>query len=296
MTTKSYIIAGPTASGKSDFAHALARRMGGAIINADSVQVYKGIEHLSASPLADKPDDDVPYALYSITRPESPLSAGEWARMARAEYDRAIAAGRVPIFVGGAGFYLAAIMQGFSDIPKISADARERARSMPGAYEFLQKQDPEWAAKIAPGDTQRIARGVEVFLETGRPLSEWQRRPRVRVLPAEPRKVLLLPPRDVVRQRIADRMPALARKVIDEVRAIMDLPRELPVMRADGVLEIAAYLRGEISYDAAVERWRMKIIRGNMKRQYTWFRTQFSADVEISRAPADADIEHVLQK
>jgi tRNA dimethylallyltransferase len=165
---------------------------------------------------------------------------------------------------------------------------------MPNGYEFLKMQDPAWAAKIQPNDAQRISRGIEVFLETGRPLSEWQARPRIPVLPEPPVKVLLLPPKEIVRERIAARMPALAAAVESEVRAIMDLPRELPVMRADGVLEMSAYFRGEISREAAIDLWRKKIEQGNMKRQYTWFRTQFQADITIAHAPTEHDLDRII--
>ncbi|MDR2413005.1 MAG: tRNA (adenosine(37)-N6)-dimethylallyltransferase MiaA [Rickettsiales bacterium] len=298
MEIKSYIITGPTASGKSDFAHALAKRANGVIINADAVQVYRGIENISASPLAGLPHcrrsdnliDEVPYRLYSITAPDAPLSAGAWAKMARAEYDAALSAGKTPIFVGGAGFYLRALTVGFSDIPEIAPEFRDAARAMQNGYEFLKQHDPQWAVKISPNDRQRIARGIEVFLATGRTLSEFQSRPNIRILPEIPHKILILPPKEVVLERIARRMKILDVNSENEVRAIMNLPRDLPVMRADGVLEISKYLRGEISRDEAMNQWRRKIERGNCKRQYTWFRTQFSADAVIDHLPTDADI------
>jgi tRNA dimethylallyltransferase len=214
--------------------------------------------------------------------------------MARAEYDAAVAAGRTPIFVGGAGFYLRALTDGFSDMPDIAPEFKAAARAMENGYEFLQKHDPAWAAKISKNDRQRIVRGIEVFLATNRPLSEFQSRPNIPVLPRAPHKVLILPPKEIVLGRIAERMKVLDNNSEDEVRAIMDLPPELPVMRADGVLEISKYLRGEISRDQAIELWRRKIESGNCKRQYTWFRNQFTADAIIPRIPTTADVEAVL--
>jgi tRNA dimethylallyltransferase len=240
--------------------------------------------------------DGVPYRLYSITDPDKPLSAGAWAGLARAEYDAALTAGKTPIFVGGAGFYLRALTSGFSDIPEISPEFRAAAREMKNGYEFLKEHDPQWAAKISANDTQRITRGIEVFLATGRPLSYFHSRPCVPILPEVPRKILILPPREIVSQRIACRMEILDKNSELEVRAIMNLPQELPIMRADGVLEISRYLRGEISRGQAMELWRRKIERGNCKRQYTWFRTQFSADIIIDHIPTDEDLENVLQK
>ena len=296
MENKSYIVTGPTASGKSDFAHNLAKRVNGVVINADAVQVYRGIENISASPLVDDivKNDSVPYRLYSITDPDVPLSAGAWAKMARAEFDTAVAAGKLPVFVGGAGFYLRALTMGFSEIPDIAPEFRKAAREMQNGYEFLQRHDPQWAAKISPNDKQRVARGVEVFLATGRPLSEFQSGANVPVLPSMPHKILILPPKQIVLERIATRMKVLDKNSENEVRAIMNLPRELPVMRADGVLEISKYLRGEISRDEAMELWRRKIERGNCKRQYTWFSTQFTADTIINHIPTEKDLEVVL--
>ncbi|MDR0803568.1 MAG: tRNA (adenosine(37)-N6)-dimethylallyltransferase MiaA [Rickettsiales bacterium] len=294
MKQLSYIITGPTASGKTDFAHAFAKQVFGTIINADSVQVYRGIENLSASPLAEGlQNDGIPYRLYSITEPAAPLSAGTWAKMARAEYDDAIASGRVPIFVGGAGFYLRALLTGFSEIPAVSAENRQRAAAF--GFADLQKIDPVWAAKINPNDRQRITRGVEVFLQTGRPLSQWQSAPNVPVLPAPPKVILILPPREIVLQRIATRMTALNKNAEMEVRGIMNLPDNLPIKRADGVAEISKYLRGEIPKDAALELWRRKIERGNAKRQYTWFRTQLKPDAVINNIPTEMDLCSVMQ-
>ena len=318
MEQKSYIITGPTASGKSDFAHALAKRVGGVIINCDSVQVYRGIETLSASPLAGgsmcpppwegahTPHiDNIPYRLFSITDGDAPLSAGLWADMAKKEYENTIAANKVPVFAGGTGFYLKALLDGMSPVPQIPPEVRKRARES-ASYEYLQQIDPAWAGKISPNDRQRIVRGIEVFLSTGRPLSEWQRAPRVPVISGPITKILILPDREMLRRRIAERMPALAKSAIAEVKDILEKSRRsvseggwdtaLPVMKADGILEISRYLSGEISLDAAIDLWRAKICSHNMKHQYTWFKTNFQADIVIDHIPTDADIDIVLKK
>jgi len=288
MENKSYIITGPTASGKSDFAHQLAKKIGGVIINADSVQLYRGIENLSASPLVAPSVAEVPYKLYSIAEPTKPLSAGIWAKMARAEYDAALAAGKTPIFVGGAGFYLRALLQGFSPIPEISPENRAKAR------EIIKNKLPitYHLSPITYSDPQRQARALEVFLETGKTLEEWHKLPLEPVLPERPFSVLILPPKDIVRQRIADRMPVLAKSVLDEVRAVMDLSPDLPITRADGVREMAEYIRGETDFDTAMTNWRRKIESGTMKRQYTWFRTQFAPDLIIDHIPTEQDLKN----
>ncbi|MCL2018089.1 MAG: tRNA (adenosine(37)-N6)-dimethylallyltransferase MiaA [Alphaproteobacteria bacterium] len=301
MKHKSYIVTGPTASGKSDFAHTLAERTNGVIINCDSVQVYKGIETLSASPLAGN-TGNIPYRLFSITNGDAPLSAGIWTQMARREYDDALAIGKTPIFVGGTGFYLKALTEGMSPIPAVSDVARTAARKLvtedlTTAYEYLQKIDPVWAGKISQNDRQRITRGIEVFQATNRPLSEWQSAPRVPVITDDITKILILPDRELLRQRIADRMPELAKSVLKEVGAILEKnwSPDLPIMKADGILEISRFLSGKISFDVAIDLWRIKICNHNMKHQYTWFKANFRPDIVIDHIPTDADIERVLQ-
>ena len=176
----SYIITGPTASGKSEYAHNLARKIGGVIINCDSVQIYRGIENISASPFAtrDLTDeiDGVPYRLFSILSLSAQISVADYLNLARREYDAAIASGRTPIFVGGTGYYINAILNGISPMPDISPENRARAREMVAA-------DLDGARKMLPTeftatDPQRVARAVEVFLQTGRHITEWQKLPR----------------------------------------------------------------------------------------------------------------------
>ena len=134
MTEKAYIIAGPTASGKSDFAHELARQTNGTVINCDSVQIYRGIESISASPFVgcDTFDevDGVPYRLFSILPLSEQISVSEYLDMARREYDAAVASGRTPIFVGGTGYYINALIHGISPMPEIPDAARARAREL----------------------------------------------------------------------------------------------------------------------------------------------------------------------
>jgi len=304
MEIKSYIVTGPTASGKSDLAHKLARRTCGVIINCDSVQVYRGIETLSASPLAENFDmEGVPYKLFSITDGDKPLSAGLWAELARQEYDAAIRAGSPAVFVGGTGFYLKALTDGMSPIPAVPmatrADARKFVSENPAAaYEYLQEIDPIWAGKVNQNDHQRIVRGIEVFRTTGKPLSEWQSAPCVPIIPEPLTKILISPDRELLRGRIADRMPALAKSVLNEVGDLLkkNYSADLPIWGADGVREIARYLNGEISFDEAVDLWRIKICNHNMKHQYTWFRANFHPDIILDHIPTDADVDAVLNE
>ncbi len=278
----SYIIAGPTTSGKSDYAHDLARRVGGTIINCDSVQIYRGIENISASPFAGRDVcdeiDGVPYRLFSILDLDSQISVAEYLSMARREYDAAIAAGRTPIFVGGTGFYINAIVNGISPMPDVTDDARARARELV-AHDIVAARKllpPEFTAT----DPQRVARALEIFFATGRHITEFQSAPRIGAIDPTPHRVLISPDMVTLRTRIATRVPKmLAGGALAEAENI--IARAQNENRAIGAAQLCAYLRGEISYDECVANW---IIKTNQyaKRQRTWFRTQFAADVVIN--------------
>ena len=281
MKRSSYIITGPTASGKSDFAHRLACAVGGTIINCDSVQIYRGIENISASPVAERAITDeidgVPYKLFSVLPLTEQISVSDYLDMARRAYDAARDAGRTPIFVGGTGYYINAIVNGMSPMPDVSDDARQRARA-------LVATDIDAARAMLPAnftatDPQRVARALEVFLTTGRHITEFQSAPRVGAVAPDAFKILINPPLDVLRQRIAMRIPKmLSGGALDEGRAIIDAHWD--VRRAIGAAQVAAYLGGEIDLDACVQNW---ITKTNQyaKRQRTWFRTQFAADLVL---------------
>ena len=220
----SFIVTGPTASGKSEYAHRLAREHNGVIINCDSVQIYSGIENISASPFAGRSVSDeidgVPYRLFSILPLSAQISVADYLQMARREYDAARGAGRTPIFVGGTGYYMNAIINGISPMPEISHENRARAREMVAT-------DLDAARKMLPRDftatdPQRVARAVEVFLETGRHLTEWQKLPRSGAITPTPYKVLINPDMSELRPRIAARIPKMvAGGALDEARAII---------------------------------------------------------------------------
>ena len=283
MAYEAYIITGPTASGKSSFAHDLARKIGGVIINADSVQIYRGIENISASPFAGREITDdidgVPYRLFSILPLTEQISVAEYLKMARVEYDAAIKSGRIPIFVGGTGYYINALVNGISPMPDIDDDVRARARE-------LVAHDLDAARKILPPDftatdPQRVARALEVFLQTGHHITEYQSATRAGAVVPDAHKILINPPVDVLRGAIAARIPEmLAGGAVDEARAVIDAGWD--ENRAIGASQLCKYLRGEISMDDAIQNW---ITKTNQyaKRQRTWFRTQFDADETITR-------------
>ena len=286
MTEKhtSYIITGPTASGKSGYAHQLAKQVGGVIINCDSVQIYRGIENISASPFAGhkitEKIDGVPYRLFSILPLDKQISVADYLALARAEYDAAIASGRTPIFVGGTGYYVNAITDGISPMPEITDENRRRAREMvandlDGARKML---PPEFTAT----DPQRVARAIEVFLQTYRHITEWQKLPRSGAITPTPYKILINPDMDELRPRIASRIPRmLAGGAATEAASIIDF--DWSQSRAIGADQLCAYIRGEISREECIAKWTTKTNQ-YAKRQRTWFRTQFAADEVINHA------------
>lgn len=291
MTYDAYIITGPTASGKSDFAHRLAERIGGVIINCDSVQIYRGIENIAASPFAGRditPDiDGIPYRLFSILDLSEQISVADYLEMARREYQDAVSHGRPAIFVGGTGYYINALVNGISPMPDIDANIRQQARDMVAA-------DIADARKILgpdfkPTDPQRTARALEVFLQTGRHITEFQSMPRSGAIIPTARKILINPDANILRTRIAQRIPKmLAGGAESEARLIINAgwdPR-----RAIGAQQLCEFVRGEISRDECINSWVTKTNQ-YAKRQRTWFRTQFNADVILNGAE---DIDAVI--
>lgn len=294
MKHSAYIIAGPTASGKSSFAHRLACEIGGVIINCDSVQIYSGIENISASPFAGRvlsdEIDGVPYRLFSVLPLSQQISVAEYLQMAKREYDNAISVGRVPIFVGGTGYYINALINGISPMPNVGDDARNRARS-------LVADDINMARNLLPSDfkatdPQRVARALEVFFETGHHLSEFQNMPRLGAVVPDAFRVLINPDSNVLRERIAARIPRmLSGGAVVEAQNIIEF--DLDESRAIGAMQLCAYLRGEKSESDCITDWTNKTNQ-YAKRQRTWFRTQFSPDIIINRTGDDADIDLVL--
>ncbi|MBO7643019.1 MAG: tRNA (adenosine(37)-N6)-dimethylallyltransferase MiaA [Alphaproteobacteria bacterium] len=283
MVYDAYIITGPTASGKSAFAHGLARKIGGTIINADSVQIYRGIENISASPFAGReitPDiDGVPYVLFSILSLDKQISVGEYMSLARAEYDKAIANGRKPIFVGGTGYYINAIINGISPMPDIDDNVRIRARKMVADdIDAVRKMLP---AEFTATDPQRVARALEVFLQTGTHITEYQNAKRVGAVAPNAHRILINPPADVLRERIAKRIPEMmSGGALDEAKSVIAAGWD--ENRAIGASQLCNYIRGEIGIDDAIQNW---ITKTNQyaKRQRTWFRTQFQPDEIITK-------------
>ena len=283
---RAVIVAGPTCSGKSALALGLARRLGGVVINADSMQVYRELRVLTARPTAAE-EAMAPHALYGVRPAGEPGSVAWWRAAALGEMRAAVDAGRLPILCGGTGMYFAALTEGISEIPAPDASARAEARGMlvelgPQAlHAALAEVDPVTAAGLRPGDSQRVARAWEVWRSSGRGLASWQTE---KGAPAPWRfsAILIDPPREELRAAIAWRFAGmLAAGALEEVRALvaLGLDAALPAMRAHGVPELAAHLRGEI--DLSEARRRVELVTGQYtKRQATWFRHRKLAENE----------------
>ena len=294
MKHTAIIITGPTASGKSDFAHKLAMRINGAIINCDSVQIYSGIENISASPFAGMPVKDnidgVPYKLFSILPLNKHISVSDYRDLASRAMQEVCEMGKTPIFVGGTGYYINVLLNGISAIPEISDAVRKRARDMVerdinAVYKLL---PPEFDKK----DPQRTARALEVLLQTGQSLNDWQKQPRTGALIPNAFKILVLPERDVLLERIAARIPEMIKGgAIVEAQNI--IANNMDETRAIGATQICKMLRGELSEGAAIENW---IVKTNQyaKRQRTWFCGQYNADLIIDHIPTDEDMKKTL--
>ncbi|MFT8471919.1 tRNA (adenosine(37)-N6)-dimethylallyltransferase MiaA [Acetobacter persici] len=272
------IIAGPTCSGKSALALAVARELDGTIINADSMQVYRDLHVLTARPSADD-EQSVPHRLYGVLPAAEKGSVAWWRTQALAAMQAAWTAGRLPILCGGTGMYLRALTDGLAEIPDCGEAARMEARGLvaeegaPALHARLAEVDPDMAARLQPVDAQRVSRAWEVWRGTGRSLAWWQAQPGLPPAPCRFVAVRLLPPRPDLRARIALRFEAMMQQgAVDEVRALLlqKLDPALPAMRAHGVPELAAMLRGEIPQEEAIRLATLATGRYT-RRQATWF-------------------------
>ncbi|MDQ0320824.1 tRNA dimethylallyltransferase [Pararhizobium capsulatum DSM 1112] len=276
------LITGPTASGKSALAVELAARHGGVVINADSMQVYDTLDVLTARP-SEADMGGVPHHLYGHVPAAKPYSTGEWMREATLLVDRLRGEGKIPVFVGGTGLYFKALTGGLSDMPKIPAEIRERMRARLGEegaealHAELALNDAETAEILKPGDGQRIVRALEVLAATDRSIRHFQTGSGPVVIdPERALKIVVLPERQVLRERINRRFAIMLETgAVEEVGALLaqDLPAELPVMKAIGVSQISAMLKGEMSEAEVIEKG-AAATRQYAKRQMTWFRNQ----------------------
>jgi len=280
MKFDAVLIAGPTASGKSAAALALAEEIGGVVINADSMQVYREAPILTAQPsLQDR--DRVPHLLYGHVSAREVYSVGRWREDAAKALAQAGEMGRIPIFVGGTGLYFMALTDGLADIPATPAEVREEARALlddigvEALHARLAARDPLTAQKLRPSDPQRVLRAYEVFEATGRPLAEWQERPAASLLDKDRIAAFVLDmPRETLRARIATRFETMLEQGgLQEARALEALDPALPAAKLLGLRPLQALAAGRLARAEALDA-AITATRQFAKRQMTWFRNR----------------------
>jgi tRNA dimethylallyltransferase len=294
-------LAGPTASGKSGLAVAIAQQCNGAIINADSMQVYAGIPIISAAP-DETEQNGVPHYLFGQIDPAQRYSQADWLKAATDAVASIRANGQIPILVGGTGFYFKAATEGIVPMPDISSDVKVQAQAMlneagnQGLHARLAEIDPDLAARLEPGDSQRVLRGMEIWLASHIPLSKWQKGVAKGRLLGRPLSVYLRPPRDVLYRKINSRFEQMVEHgAIDEISALhaRKLDETLPAMKAVGVRPILDMLKNIINKEKAIEL-AQRDSRRYAKRQFTWFDHQYNADVVIDYFPEDEHKEMAI--
>ena len=274
-------IVGPTATGKSALAMALAERLSGEIVNADALQVYRGFDIGTAKPGAEE-RARVPHHLIDILEPHEPYSAGEFARRAQEAIAEIHGRGRVPIVVGGSGLYLRALFQGMSPMPPGDPEIRRKLRErldeegLPALVQELWRLDPATAARLKPGDTQRVLRAIEVFLAAGRPLSALIAEQPFGTQRIAAIHVGLTVPRGILYDQIAGRVSRMMEAGwLEEVAGLLrqGLSPGLPAFQAIGYRQLVRHLIGEGSLSEAVGET-IQATRRFAKRQETWFRRE----------------------
>ncbi len=285
------LIAGPTASGKSGAALALAEALGGVVVNADSMQVYRELRILTARP-SDADTARAPHLLYGHVSVREAYSVGRYQDDAAAALAEARATGRVPIFTGGTGLYFAALTEGLSDIPPVPADVRTQARArleavgVAALHAELAARDPKTAALLRPTDPQRVLRAYEVFAATGTPLADWQQRVGKGVLDGlRLARFVLDVPRPALRARIETRFLAmLDAGAAAEAARLKGLAPDLPAAKALGLRELWALESGTMGKAAAVTA-AVTATRQFAKRQTTWFRHRMADWIWLDAEP-----------
>jgi tRNA dimethylallyltransferase len=282
QAAKAVLIAGPTASGKSALALRLAEKLGGTIVNADSMQVYRDLRIITARPTPEE-EKRVPHRLYGHVDAAINYSTGQWLRDIGEVLGELARDGRTPILAGGTGLYFKALTTGLAAVPPIPGEIRSVVRErlqregVRPLYDELRDRDPDTANRLMPNDRSRISRALEVMLATGRSLSDWHRDGMPPLIdPAQTAKVFITCERKELVRRIETRFAGmLDAGALDEVRALAarKLDPMLPAMKAHGVPWLIRHFNGEISFDEAAAGAIMDT-RRYAKRQLTWFRNQ----------------------
>ena len=288
------VIGGPTASGKSQLAIDLAKELDGVVINADASQVYKSIPVIAASP-SEEDKKTVPHLLYEYLEDEVRGNVVMWLDEAVKAIKDVWQQGKTPIIVGGGGLYLDNLINGTTPIPEVDAKIREEAlefvkeNGSEALFAKLQSIDSKGAEMVNPNDSTRVRRAYEIFMTTKISIAEWFSRPMIKKLPETEFFVIkLLPPKAELDRRCNLRFDIMmAQGALKEAENLLvkKLPDDLPIMRAQGIPDLAEFLRGEISLEQAVENSKLHT-RQYAKRQLTWFRNKLEADVVLNECYA----------
>ncbi|HEU5048327.1 MAG TPA: tRNA (adenosine(37)-N6)-dimethylallyltransferase MiaA [Rickettsiales bacterium] len=272
------IICGATASGKSAYALDIAQNIGGVIINADAMQVYRELDIVTARPTPEQ-ENIAPHLLYGVLSASEKCSAARWLEMAKQAIDETLAKGKIPLITGGTGLYIKTLIEGLSPIPDVPENCRKQAEMLWREYgaQALAEHDPEMHARLKLGDMQRHIRALGVWLATGKSLAYWQTIPRERPYPDavfDIKHVEL--PRDELYRRCDMRFLSMMENgALEEAKALhaLNLSSDMPAARAVGVPELFAYLEGKCTLEEAVSK-AQQATRNYAKRQMTWFRHQ----------------------
>ena len=304
---RAVVIGGPTASGKSSLAVSLAAAYNGVVINADSLQIYDALPILTAQPSAAE-RSAVPHALYGVVHPDAAMTAQSWRLAAVTAMESAAHENRLPIIVGGTGFYINTLLQGMSPLPEIPATARAAAEAiyheegLAALHARLMAADPLGTARLDAQNPQRLIRAYEVLLHTGKPISYWQAQPRQ----GPPSgwqflTIALLPPREILQHNCAARIDTMvAQGALDEIAAFNarlahgEISATAPVTHACGYAPLSAHLRGEMSLDESLTAMLIDT-RQYARRQDTWFRRQWQPDITLATAQAE-NVQANLEK
>lgn len=276
---------GPTGTGKSGLALEIARARPAVIINADAMQMVDALRIITARP-TEAEERQAEHALYGVLDAREPTSVALWLELVRPVIDRAWAQGKLPLLVGGTGMYIKALMEGLSRMPTIADAIREEVRELTTeqAYAALEEEDPQMASRLKRGDTQRILRALEVMRGTGTSLAEWQEQTGEPTFPKATYHMFHTElPREEVYARIDRRFELMIEQgALEEVKALMELhlPLSIPIMRAHGVPELMAHLKGEMELKKAISKGQQNT-RNYAKRQLTWLRQQAKNSVSI---------------
>ena len=309
------LIAGPTASGKSALALALAERLGGMVVNADASQVYRDLRILTARP-SEAEERRAPHALYGHVDAGESYGVGRWLADAGMVVNRLRTASEpasqheeaasgpcaIPIFVGGTGLYFEALTRGLASVPVIPDEVREKWRGFGPAAELhaeLVRRDPVMAARLRPSDPQRLMRALEVIDATGRSLADWQAEISEPALDrASALKIVLSPDRAALDARIARRLALMLEQgAAEEAERLVarGLDPALPALKALGVFALSAWRRGEMSREDAIERTRLDT-RRYAKRQSTWFRNRMADWIHVAPEASEEAVEREIAR